>query len=178
MKLSLLEPLLGVILKPDLSFFEDPEKFALGLLDFKVFQDQKGEFFRRSDLLPSPLSVDPEIDKPMSSVFENSHPGLLSARWTVRTPDRFHPVFCCGEEVKDEQDYLFLPQIIQNELNLIENKDEREEGQKFWMKIWKPISKKADKLKSGFIMEVAKETGLSKETVRKLLRKARKESGD
>ena len=82
------------------------------------------------------------------------------------------------EEIKGEQDYLFLSLIIQNELNRIEDKNEREEGQRFWMKIWKPISKKADKLKPTFIMEVAKETGLSKETVRKLLSKAKKESGD
>ena len=84
----------------------------------------------------------------------------------------------CKEEIKEEQDYLFLSLIIQNELNHIEDKNEREEGQRFWMKIWKPISKKTDKLKTTFIMEVAKETGLSKETVRKLLSKAKKESGD
>ncbi len=81
----------------------------------------------------------------------------------------------CGEEIRDEQDYLFLPIIIQNELSLIEDKSEREQGQKFWIKIWKPISKKAGKLKPAFIMEVVKETGLSEETIRKLLRKAKKE---
>jgi len=84
----------------------------------------------------------------------------------------------CEEEMIDEQDYLFLPVIMQNELCLIESKGEREEGEKFWTKIWKPISKKADKLKPTFIMEVAKETGLSKETIRKLLRRAKKESAN
>ena len=84
----------------------------------------------------------------------------------------------CNEEIKEEPDYLSLPLFIQNELNLFEDKSEREQGQKFWMKIWKPISKEADKLKPAFIKEVMKETGLSRETVRKLLRKARKESMD
>jgi hypothetical protein len=68
----------------------------------------------------------------------------------------------CKEEIKDERDYLFVPLIIQNELNLIEHKNKKNEGEKFWMKIWKPISKKANKLKPTFIMELAKETGLSK----------------
>ncbi len=84
----------------------------------------------------------------------------------------------CKEEIKGEQDYVFLPLIIQNELNLIQDRSEREDGQRFWMKIWKPISKEANKLKPTFMMEVAKETGLSQETVRKLLRKAKKELGD
>jgi hypothetical protein len=82
----------------------------------------------------------------------------------------------CSEEIKSEGDYIILPLIIQNELNLIEDKKGREEGEKFWMRVWKPIGKKANRLRSRFIMEVAKETKLSAETVKKLLRQASKET--
>jgi hypothetical protein len=83
----------------------------------------------------------------------------------------------CSEEIKSEGDYIILPLLIQNELNLIKDKQEREVGQKFWMKIWKPIIQKANRLKPTFVLEVAKETGLSTETVKKLLRQASKEIG-
>ena len=81
------------------------------------------------------------------------------------------------EAIKNEDDLIVLPMLIQNELNRIEEEKEREEGQKFWMRIWKPIAKKASQLRPTFIMEVAKETGLNAETVKKLLRHASKEIG-
>ena len=83
----------------------------------------------------------------------------------------------CSEKIKNEWEYIVLPLLIQNELNLTEDKREREEGQKFWMKIWKPIAKKANQIRPTFIMEVAKETRLNAETVKKLLRQAKKEIG-
>jgi hypothetical protein len=83
----------------------------------------------------------------------------------------------CSEEIKGEGDYIILPMLIQNELNLLEDRQEREKRQEFWMKIWKPIARKVKRLRPTFIMEVAKETGLSGETVRKLLKQANKEIG-
>ena len=82
-----------------------------------------------------------------------------------------------NEAIKGEDDLVILPMLIQNELSRIEDEKEREEAKKFWMRIWKPIAKKANQLRSTFILEVAKETGLSAKTVKKLLRQASKEIG-
>jgi hypothetical protein len=83
-----------------------------------------------------------------------------------------------AEQVKAEGDFIMLPLLLQGDLNMMEDERDREEGKEFWTRIWKPISKEANKIKSVFIGQVAKETGMSKETVRKLLRKSYKEMGE
>jgi hypothetical protein len=80
-----------------------------------------------------------------------------------------------NEEIKTQGEYLMLPLLIQDNLARTRNEKERGEAEKFWLKIWKPISKGADREKPIFIEAVAKEMGLSRETTRKLLKQAGKE---
>ena len=79
------------------------------------------------------------------------------------------------EKIKVKDDFLMLPIILQNELMMTTDEKEREEGLKVWEKIWKPISREANQLKTIFIRKVANETGMSKETVRKALKQSYKE---
>jgi hypothetical protein len=81
-----------------------------------------------------------------------------------------------NEEIKVEGDYSMLPYLIQNDLTQIGDEKERVEARDFWLKIWKPISKRVNQLKPRFIEAVAKEMGLSRETIRKLLKQAGKQS--
>ncbi len=83
-----------------------------------------------------------------------------------------------NEEISGDEDYFMLPMIIRNELTRMGDKKEVAEAEKFWSRIWKPISKQASHLKPTFIADVAKETGLSKETIRKLLKQAVKKKYD
>ncbi len=80
-----------------------------------------------------------------------------------------------NEEIKVEGDYLMLPYLIQNDLAQIGDEKERVEAEHFWLKIWKPISKRVNQLKPTFIEAVVKEMGLSRETIRKLLKQAGKQ---
>jgi hypothetical protein len=79
------------------------------------------------------------------------------------------------EEIRGKGDLIMLPNILRNDLNLEEEPGVREEGEKFWQKIWLPSSRKMGRLRRSFIEEVSKETGLSGERVRKLLGQGRKE---
>jgi hypothetical protein len=79
------------------------------------------------------------------------------------------------EEIKDKDDFLRLPIILQNELMMTADEKEKEEGLKFWGKIWKPIFRDADQLKTTFIRKVANETGIARETVRKAVKQAYKD---
>jgi hypothetical protein len=79
-----------------------------------------------------------------------------------------------NEEIKVEGDYSMLPYLIQNDLAQIGDEKERVEARDFWLKIWKPISKRLNQLKPTFIEAVVKEMGLSRETIRKLLKQAGK----
>lgn len=81
----------------------------------------------------------------------------------------------CNEEIKAEEDYLMLPLIIQNDIIRTSDEKERVEAEKFWLKIWKPISKRANQLTPAVIETIAKEMRLSKETIRKLLKQAYRE---
>jgi hypothetical protein len=79
------------------------------------------------------------------------------------------------EEIKVQGDYSMLPYLIQNDLAQIGDKKERVEARDFWLKIWKPISKRVNQQKARFIEAVVKEMGLSRETIRKLLKQAGKQ---
>jgi hypothetical protein len=81
-----------------------------------------------------------------------------------------------NEEIKVQGDYSMLPYLIQNDLAQIRDEKERVEARDFWLKIWKPISKRMNQLKPTFIEVVAKEMELSRETIRKLLKQAGKQS--
>ncbi len=91
---------------------------------------------------------------------------------TARELERLNRI---NEEIKGEGDYIMLPYVIQSDLIRTENERAISEGERFWAKIWKPISKKAKQLKLTFIDEVTKDTSLAKETIRKLLRQAARE---
>jgi hypothetical protein len=153
-----------------------PEKKLLIARKFEYYQNDwaRGEIFKRCRELLEIYNSSGMEEEILKTQFLRKI--KISGDIMERELERLDRI--CEIEIKDERDYLFLPLIIQNELNLIEDEEEKEEGQRFWMKIWKPISKEANKLKPSFMMEVAQETGLSLETVRKLLRKAKKESGD
>jgi hypothetical protein len=84
----------------------------------------------------------------------------------------------CNEEIKVEGDYSILSYLIENDLAQIGDEKERTEATNFWLRIWKPISKSANQLKSRFIEDVAKEMGLSRETIRKLLKEEGRQSID
>jgi hypothetical protein len=81
----------------------------------------------------------------------------------------------CDEEIKVQGDYSMLPYLIQHDLAQIGDKKERVEAGDFWLKIWRPISRRVNQLKPKFIEAVAKEMGLSRETIRKLLKQAGKQ---
>ncbi len=78
----------------------------------------------------------------------------------------------CDKEVRGPQELMVLSSMLVTDLNREEESEDRERGIEFWKKIFKPAEKKMKQFKGSLMEKVSNEMGLSKETVRKLLKKA------
>lgn len=74
-------------------------------------------------------------------------------------------------KVENRKNFLMLPFALLGDITLVKVAKERENAQRFWLRVFKTISREAKRRKPDFIKEVAKQEGLAEATVRKLLKK-------